>query len=139
MEQAEPVNNLDRLRVSREALLRLHKILLEYQKDVWEKRSGRVKNSYEFLNLVMHDQQFAWLHYLSELIVQIDEMLALEENHTEQAVSSLLEQARFLMVPAEVGDSFQQNYFQAMQHSPDVVLAHSAVVRVLGKRISDIH
>lgn len=138
MEQV-PVNNLERLREAREALMRLHKILLEYQKSVWEKGSGRVKNSYEFLNLVMHDQQFAWLHYLSELIVQVDEMLASEEDRTDEAVSGLLEQARFLTVPAEVGDSFQQNYFHALQQSPDVVLAHSEVVRILGKRIPDVH
>lgn len=138
MEQV-PVNNLERLREAREALMRLHKILLEYQKGVWEKGSGRVKNSYEFLNLVMHDQQFAWLHYLSELIVQVDEMLASEEDRTDERVSGLLEQARFLIVPAEVGDSFQQNYFHALQQSPDVVLAHSEVVRILGKRIPAVH
>jgi hypothetical protein len=138
MEQV-PVNNLEKLRESRAALMRLHKILLEYQKDVWEKGSGRVNNSYEFLNLVMHDQQFSWLHYLSELIVQIDETLSLEEDRTEEGVAGLLEQARFLVVPAEVGDSFQQNYFHALQESPDVVLAHSEVVRILGKRIPDVH
>jgi hypothetical protein len=132
--------SLDRLRNTRETLMRLHKILLEYQRGLWERNSGRVKNSYELLNLVMHDRHFSWLHYLSELIVQIDEVLALtEEERTEEAVTGLLEQTRFLMVPLETGDEFQKNYFQALQESPDVVLAHSEVVRVLGKRISDVH
>ena len=139
MEEAEQINNLERLRTGRESLLRLHKILLEYQRGRWERDNGRVKNSYELLNLVMQDQQFGWLHYLSELIVQIDEMLALEEDRSEEAIAGLLEQARFLMVPAEVGDAFQRNYFEALQQSPDVVLAHSEVVRVLGKRIPDVH
>lgn len=139
MEPATHANNLERLRSAREALLRLHKILLDYQRDLWEKGNARVKNSYELLNLVMHDQQFAWLHYLSELIVQIDAMLAVEEDRTEEAVTSLLEQARFLMVPAEAGDTFQKNYFNALQQSPDVVVAHAEVVKLLGKRIPDVH
>lgn len=138
MEQLQP-NSLEKLRGVREALLRLHKNLLDYQRDVWERGNSRVKNSYEFLNLVMHDQQFAWLHYLSELVVQMDEMLALKEDYTDDDIVGLFEQARFLIVPAESGDSFQRNYFEALQQSPDVVLAHSEVVKLLGKRVPDVH
>lgn len=138
MEQLQP-NSLEQLRGVREALLRLHKNLLDYQRDVWERGSGRVKNSYEFLNLVMHDQQFAWLHYLSELVVQMDEMLALKEDYTDHDIVGLFEQARFLIVPVENGDAFQRNYFEALQQSPDVVLAHSEVVKLLGKRVPDVH
>lgn len=139
MEQATQPNGLEKLRSVREALLRLHKVLLDYQRDVWERGNGRVKNSYELLNLVMHDQQFAWLHHLSELVVQMDEILSLKEEHSEEEVTGLTEQARFLLLPVETGDSFQTNYFQALQQSPDVVLTHSEAVKVLGKRVSDVH
>ena len=138
MEQLQP-NSLEKLRGVREALLRLHKNLLDDQRAVWERGNSRVKYSYEFLNPVMHDQQFAWLHYLSELVVQMDEMLALKEDYTDDDIVGLFEQARFLIVPAESGDSFQRNYFEALQQSPDVVLAHSEVVKLLGKRVPDVH
>ena len=139
MEQATQPNGIEKLRSVREALLRLHKVLLDYQRDVWERGNGRVKNSYELLNLVMHDQQFAWLHHLSELVVQMDEVLSLKEEHSEEEVAGLTEHARFLLLPVETGDSFQTNYFQALQQSPDVVLTHSEAVKVVGKRVSDVH
>ena len=139
MSQESETRNVDKLREVREALLRLHKVLLNYQREVWERGNGRIENSYELLNLVLHDQKFAWLHYLSEFVVHIDESLSLDEVHTEEDVAGVLEQARFLIVPAEVGDSFQSNYFRALQNSPDVVLAHSEAVRALGKRVADVH
>lgn len=139
MEQAIQPDGLEKLRTVRDALLRLHKVLLDYQRDVWERGNGRVKNSYELLNLVMHDQQFAWLHHLSELVVQMDEILSLKEEHSQEEVAGLIEQARFLLLPVETGDSFQTNYFQALQQSPDVVLTHSEAVKVVGKRVSDVH
>lgn len=139
MEQAIQPDGLEKLRTVRDALLRLHKVLLDYQRDVWERGNGRVKNSYELLNLVMHDQQFAWLHHLSELVVQMDEILSLKEEHSQEEVAGLTEQARFLLLPVETGDSFQTNYFQALQQSPDVVLTHSEAVKVVGKRVSDVH
>jgi hypothetical protein len=139
MRDEAEAKNVDKLREVREALLRLHKVLLDYQREVWERGNGRIKSSYELLNLVMHEQKFAWLHYLSEFVVQVDERLALEEANGEEDVAGLLEQARFLIVPAEMGDSFQRNYFRALQDSPDVVLAHSETVKVLGKRVPDVH
>jgi hypothetical protein len=139
MSQESESKNVDKLLEVREALLRLHKVLLNYQREVWERGNGRIENSYELLNLVMHDQEFAWLHYLSEFVVHIDESLALDEVHSEEDVAGVLEQARFLIVPAEMGDSFQSNYFRALQDSPDVVLAHSEAVRALGKRVADVH
>jgi len=139
MAQESEARIVEKLREVREALLKLHKVLLDYQKDVWERGNGTIKNSYELLNLVMRDEKFAWLHSLSEFVVHIDESLALDEEHSEVDVAGLLEQARFLVVPAEMGDSFQKNYFRALQDSPDVVLAHSEVVKVLGKRVSDVH
>jgi hypothetical protein len=141
MEPSKPLTETtrQRLRGVRPALIRLHKILLGFQRQVWEAERGRLNNSYEFLNVVMHDPAFAWLHRLSELIVEIDELLDSREEVKESDAVSLLEQAKFLLVPAEAGDDFQRNYFTALQESPDVVLAHSEVVGLLGKRNSEVH
>jgi hypothetical protein len=130
---------IERLRDVRHALLRLHKILLDYQRELRERRTGKIENSYELLNLVMHDPEFAWLHRLSELVVYIDEIFAAEEPPTESNAEALLSQARSLLMPSEVGDDFQRQYFTALQQSPDVVLAHSEVVGLLGKRNTQIH
>ncbi len=119
---------IEQVKEVRNALLQLHKILLEYQRHVWERTGGPIENSYQLLNLVLHDPYFAWLHQLSELVVQMDEWQDAEEA-TEDAAAALLEQARTLVAPAETGDEFHQKYFEAMQQSPDVVLAHSEVVK----------
>jgi hypothetical protein len=87
----------------------------------------------------MHDKEFAWLHRLSELVVQIDELFDADDGPSEEHAATLLEQSRFLLKPSETGDDFQKEYFVALQNSPDVVLAHSEVVSSLGKRNTELH
>ena len=123
----------DNLKVLRQGLLRLHKTLLDLERRDYERARGRIGNSYEFLQLVLKDPWFDWLHRLSELIVQIDETLDShsETPATEADAKALMERARALLVPAETGSEFQKNYFLALQQSPDVVLLHSEVIRLL--------
>ena len=126
----------DALKELRHALLRLHKLLLELERRDYERARGRIGNSYEFLQLVLKDPWFDWLHRLSELIVQIDESLDTRETDTplsEDDAQALIERAKALLAPSEAGTQFQKNYFLALQQSPDVVLLHSEVMRLLGR------
>jgi hypothetical protein len=116
----------------RQVLLRLHKTLLEFERQAYERAHGRISNSYQFLQLVMSDPWFAWLRQLSELIVEMDELLAAREASNESTALALMEQSRILLTPAESGSEFQRKYFTAMQQSPEVVVAHSEFARVLG-------
>lgn len=124
----------------RQGLLRLHKLLLDLERRGYERARGRISNSYEFLQLVLKDPWFDWLHRLSELIVQIDEALdtlTSETPATEEDVRALISRARLLLSPAETGTEFQKNYFLALQQSPDVVLLHSELVKLLGDKKSN--
>ena len=125
----------DGLKVLRTGLLRLHKTMLDLERREYERARGRIGNSYEFLQLVLKDPWFDWLHRLSELIVQIDETLDphAEIPATEADAKALIERAKALLVPAETGSEFQKNYFLALQQSPDVVLLHSEVIKLLGR------
>ena len=123
----------EQLRGIRQSLLRLHKTLLDSEREIYERRHGRIESNYRFLELLMHDPWFDWLHRLSELIVQIDEMLDAEEPPGKRGAEGVIDQAKGLLAPAENGDEFQRRYFNALQQSPDVVLAHAEVVKVLGK------
>jgi hypothetical protein len=128
---------IETLRQLRQGMLRLHKLLLELERRGYERARGRIGNSYEFLQLVLKDPWFEWLHRLSELIVQIDETLdtvGSEEPATEQDAQALIARARLLLTPAETGSEFQKNYFLALQQSPDVVLLHAEVVKLLADR-----
>ena len=116
----------------RTALLGLHKTLLNFEREAYERVEGKISNSYQFLQLVMSDPWFAWLRQLSELIVEMDELLAAREPANESTAVALMEQSRILLTPAESGSEFQRKYFLAMQQSPEVVVAHSEFARVLG-------
>ena len=124
------------LKLSRQGLLRLHKLLLEQERRDYERARGQISNSYEFLQLVLKDPWFDWLHRLSELIVQIDETLDTHDSETpatEADAAALIDRAKSLLTPSETGSQFQKNYFLALQQSPDVVLLHSELMRVLGR------
>jgi len=123
---------LQRLRDVRQSLLRLHKALLQCEREDYERAHGRIETNYEFLRLAMHDPWFGWLHHLSELVVQIDEMLAAEEPPVESAATAVRDQARLLLIPSETGGQFQRKYFDSLQRSPEVVLAHAEAIKLLG-------
>lgn len=116
----------------RQVLLRLHKTLLEFERQAYERAHGGISNSYQFLQLVMSDPWFAWLRQLSELIVEMDELLAAREASSESTAIALMQQSRILLTPVESGSEFQRKYAAAMQQSPEVVVAHSEFANVLG-------
>jgi len=125
-------STLDQLSQVRKPLLHLHKTLLDLEREAYERSHGRIDNSYEVLQLVMRDPWFAWLHSLSELVVQIDEILDAKEPVKVSDATAVINQVRVLLRPSETGSGFQKKYFSSMQQSPDVVLAHSEVVKHLG-------
>ena len=135
---AESISDVTRESVKhlRHGLLRLHKMLLDQERVGYERARGKIGNSYEFLQLVLKDPWFDWLHRLSELIVQMDEALDTRDpDHptTDEDAKALIARARTLLTPSESGSEFQKNYFLALQQSPDVVLLHSEVMRLLGR------
>jgi hypothetical protein len=115
----------------RHVLLAHHKALLDSERARYDHDVERIKSSGQLLNLVLHDPFFAWLHELSELIVMIDETLDAEEPATAADAVRLLAQARTLLTPAEGGNGFRRQYFEALQRDPDVVIAHGAAVKAL--------
>jgi hypothetical protein len=127
----------DNLKALRQGLLKVHKLLLDLERLGYERARGKISNSYEFLQLVLKDPWFEWLRRLSELIVQIDETLdavGSDTPPTEEDASAFISRARVLLTPAETGSEFQKNYFLALQQSPDVVLLHAQVTKLLGER-----
>jgi hypothetical protein len=133
---AEPMSDVSRdsLKQLRQGLLGLHKLLLDLERAGYERARGPIANSYEFLQLVLKDPWFDWLHRLSELIVQIDESLdtrEAEQPASDEDAQALIGRAKALLSPSESGTQFQKNYFLALQQSPDVVLLHSELMRML--------
>ena len=120
-----------RLTDLRNALLRLHKTLLDSERAYYERDVARIHSSSELLKLVLYDPWFAWLHELSELVVLIDETMDSKEPPDGIGADRLVTQARELIVPNENGQGFARRYFEAMQRDPDVVLAHGRTRKLL--------
>jgi hypothetical protein len=115
-------------------LLHLHKLLLDTEHIRYEQVRGQVSKG-ELLQLVINHDQFAWLHHLSELIVQIDELIHSDEPITSEAITALMADVRILLTPDEAGNDFAVKYDAAFQRNPDVVLAHADLVTLLATKI----
>lgn len=115
----------------RARLLNLHKVLLDDAKATYELDRGRVGSVGNLLQLVIRDPWFAWLHALSELVVRIDETVALDGGATDADVKTVADQVGALLTASEDGDEFARRYYEALQRQPAVVLAHADVRQVL--------
>lgn len=113
----------------REALLHIHKSLLDMERRAYEKDHGSVTAG-ELFRLVVDDPQFSWLHNISEFVVRIDEALASDEGVTDTDSHVAISLARKIFAPSETGDGFQKKYFDAIQKDPAVVMEHAELARL---------
>jgi hypothetical protein len=118
-----------RLHDLRIRLTRLHKTLLDEERSAYETVHGPVVSGPELLGLLLHHEQFAWLRALSGMIAAIDAALD-ETDEVDAEAETFFRQARTLL---RSGDHslFGTKYRDALQRSPDVVMAHAAVVKLL--------
>src|SRR6187455_1687744 len=112
-------NNLV-LGLLRDNLLNLHKLLVDLEREAYEKTHGKV-GSGDFLNLLLGDENYSWLRRFSELIVWIDEVLDPKELTADEEIENIFTQARKLLTPAAFGEDFERKYQEALQQNPDVI------------------
>ncbi len=120
-----------RLTDLRNALLRLHKTLLDSERAHYEHEVEKIRSTGQMLQLVLHDPWFAWLRELSGLVVLIDEAMAAEEPVTSSEAERLITEARALLMPNETGTGFRRRYFEALQRDPGNVLAHREATKLM--------
>jgi hypothetical protein len=130
--EQEPAGIRQRLTELREAMLPLHKALLEFERVGYEATFGKIQTPFQFLKLVMNDPWFTWLAPMTQLITVMDEMLdAKKEPLTVAAVDAVVERVKTLLVATEGGEGFSRHYDEALQRDPDVILAHAAVAKLI--------
>ncbi|BCA55260.1 hypothetical protein W02_24000 [Nitrospira sp. KM1] len=115
------------------ALLRLHKALLDDERQSYERVHGRIASSGALLQLVLGDSSFAWLRPLSQLTAKLDELDESKEPEASAQITAVLASIRTLLTPMEEGEGFGRRYYSALQREPDVVLAHTEVKALLGR------
>jgi gluconate kinase len=111
----------------RNALLELHRQLLEAQRIQAERSSGRMTAS-ELLQAATDDLRFSWLKELSELLAALDQARADADAAASEAA---LHRARALLAPPDADSAFGARYLRALQDHPEVVMAHRDVTTAL--------
>jgi hypothetical protein len=118
----------------RRELLDLHRALVDAERREYERARGRMTDR-AFLEALIGAPELAWLNPLTSLIVRLEE--ALEETATENAgqaaVQDCIAEIRKLLRPNAEGQGFQRKYAEAMQSSPEVVVAHGKAVGSLAR------
>jgi len=114
----------------RRELLDLHLALVDSERREYERSRGRLSDR-AFLEALIGAPELAWLNPLTSLIVRLEE--ALDEN---TGVEDCVDQIRKLLRPNASGHGFQRKYAEAMQRSPEVVVAHGRAVAAVGREES---
>jgi hypothetical protein len=124
---AEEIHQAEKLLADlRQALMKLHKVLLDWERRGYERIHGR-QSSHDMLQVLLSDPQFAWLRPISQLIVRIDELLSEPTPPMRNDVDAIVAAVRTLTSPNESGNVYERRYDMALQQLPDAVVAHGDV------------
>jgi hypothetical protein len=124
------MENAEILKNARNILLKLHKSMLDLEREMYEGIHGKL-NATEFLNLLLEDEDFAWLRQFSMLIVEIDEMFDLKADVTAEMIDANLKKVRELVQMTEPDEYFRAKYQFALQRDPDAAGLHSQLKGLL--------
>ena len=122
----------ERLKNARNILLKLHKSMLDLEREMYEGIQGKLSPA-DFLNLLMEDEDFAWLRKFSILIVEIDEMFDLKEGIEPDMIDANLRKVRELVEMKEPDEYFRAKYQFALQRDPNTAGLHSQLKKVLAE------
>ena len=114
-----------RLKNLSKSLLRLHKTLLDAERERYEIVNGKVQSSGEMLRLVLDDAHFSWLRILSGQIVLIDEFLASKQPTTETEGDNLIRQTGRLLNFEDRNESFGDKFQAALQKNSNSVVNYN--------------
>ena len=127
------MENRETLKKARDILLKLHKSMLDIEREMHEGIHGKV-NSTEFLTLLLEDDDFAWLRKFSMLIVEIDEMFDLKEDLTVDMINANLQKVRELVEMTKPDDYFRAKYQFALQRDPNAAGLQSELKSLLTRK-----
>ncbi len=120
------------LKEARLQLLKLHKQLVDVERENYENEHGQITSGY-FLNLLVDDKNFSWLRKFSTLIVEIDEMLDLDNDYTENMLEKQFAEMRKLLNLENADEEFKAKYQNALQNNAEIAGKHGELKSLLAK------
>lgn len=112
------------LKNSRNLLLKLHKSMVDIEREMYDGIHGR-QTATEFLNLLLEDPDLSYLRKFSMLIVEIDEMFAVKDGLQADMVDANMVKVRELVAMTESDEYFKAKYQFALQRDPNAAALHS--------------
>ena len=119
------------LKNCRDILLKLHKAMLDGERDAFERLHGPLKPT-QFLSVLLEDEDFAWLRRFSMLIVEIDELFAQKDGIDPAMIEANLLKVRELVEMTGGDELFEAKYQFALQRDVDAASLQSEIKRLLG-------
>jgi hypothetical protein len=119
------------LEALREALVELHKAILDAQKIAYERAHGRVDSRGELLQLVVRDPEFAWIRALSALIAELDEWADSDQESRDREIAAVLGALRTLIQPDGTNAEFTTRYWPLVEAAPEALVAHVRLWRLI--------
>ncbi len=120
------------------ALREVHRVLVRAVRFHYEQAGNSVGGPGHLLRLLTEDPYFAWLHPMSELIVDLDALLAQEILPPGTVAGVRMEIDRL----ARAGSPFWEKYAPFLQSDPPVAVAHGALrqaLKALPEVEADLH
>lgn len=123
-EERDQLNHLSKI------LARIHKGLFEAKMLEREKREGTVLGPGARLQLLIHDEEFAWLRPLSQLMTAVDDVYFQKEPISIEQMSSLKSEIKDLLIEMKKAE-FAVPFSGICKTLPGVVLEHGNLVAAL--------
>jgi hypothetical protein len=127
-----PASAADRMRLEllREALLAVHKALLDAERERFERTHGPIPHASGFLQLAIHHEWFAWLQPVTATVVRIDERtMSRRAPLLAHEVPGLVAEAQALLRPDAEGSPYQRQLDVLLREVPGVAVTLRAVVQ----------
>jgi len=118
------MENAELLKNARNLLLKLHKSMVDLEREMYEGIHGP-QTATQFLSLLLEDEEFAWLRKFSMLIVEIDEMFAAKDGIPADMIDANLVKVRELVAMTESDEYLKAKYQFAIQRDSDAASLHS--------------
>src|SRR5438132_2827483 len=113
------------------ALREVHRALVQVVRKAYEREVGPAGGPGHMLRLLTEDPFFAWLHPMSELIVDLDALLA-QELLPPGTVAGVRHEVDRLVQAG--GSPFWEKYAPFLQSEPEVAMAHGRLKQALNAR-----
>lgn len=107
----------------RAPLLALHKAVLAAERKSVERIHGELSGA-EYLQIVSDPVRYGWLRPLTELVLALDP-------HEDGEQIDVAARVRELLLPPKAETPFGRRYLSLMQREPALVIAHSALAKLL--------